>query len=312
MRLKVILMLKMKESLASCTLCPRQCGANRTKGELGYCSTDSEPLVASITIHKGEEPALSGSTGVCNVFFAHCNLSCCFCQNHQISRNSNHSSQWIRDYETIIQRIVEILDRGIKILGFVSPTHQVPQMVTIIEMLNQIGYKPRVVYNSNGYDSPEVLRMLYDYVDIYLPDIKYFDDELAVKYSHAPSYFSIATKALKEMIWQKGTSLQLDDEGIVEQGVIVRHLVLPGHSADSMRILREISEISNNLTISLMSQFHPSNDSLNCIDRSVTKREYEVVVSELKRMGFHRGWVQNMGSNTYYLPNFEKKNPFND
>lgn len=185
-------------------------------------------------------------------------------------------------------------------------------MVTIIEMLNQIGYKPRVVYNSNGYDSPEVLRMLYDYVDIYLPDIKYFDDELAVKYSHAPSYFSIATKALKEMIWQKGTSLQLDDEGIVEQGVIVRHLVLPGHSADSMRILREISEISNNLTISLMSQFHPSNDSLNCISRSVTKREYEVVVSELKRMGFHRGWVQNMGSNTYYLPNFEKKNPFND
>ncbi|MDD3567810.1 MAG: hypothetical protein PHT92_05350 [Bacteroidales bacterium] len=299
-------------ALTNCNMCPRQCGVNRTKGELGYCNTGSKPLVASITIHKGEEPALSGSRGICNVFFAHCNLSCCFCQNHQISRNTKQSDQWLSDYEVITQRIIEILDQGITILGFVSPTHQIPQMVIIIEKLNLLGYRPRIVYNTNCYDSPNTLRLISDYVDIYLPDIKYIDNALASKYSDAPSYSYHAVKALREMLWQKGTSLTIDKNGIVEQGVIVRHLVLPGHTTDSIRVIRELNEISNRITISLMSQFTPSSDESNCISRTLTPKEYETVIKEMESLGFHRGWIQNMESNSYYLPNFSKKNPFKE
>lgn len=269
-------------------------------------------MVASITIHKGEEPALSGSRGICNVFFAHCNLSCCFCQNHQISRNTKQSDQWLSDYEVITQRIIEILDQGITILGFVSPTHQIPQMVIIIEKLNLLGYRPRIVYNTNCYDSPNTLRLISDYVDIYLPDIKYIDNALASKYSDAPSYSYHAVKALREMLWQKGTSLTIDKNGIVEQGVIVRHLVLPGHTTDSIRVIRELNEISNRITISLMSQFTPSSDESNCISRTLTPKEYETVIKEMESLGFHRGWIQNMESNSYYLPNFSKKNPFKE
>jgi putative pyruvate formate lyase activating enzyme len=142
--------------LSKCNLCPRNCKVNRFTGDLGYCNLDASPLVSSITVHKGEEPIISGHEGICNVFFAHCNLSCVYCQNYQISRNYLYDDQWINDYEVILKKIIKILDQGINIIGFVSPTHQVIQMLEIINRLNQRGYNPVVLYNTNSYDNPDV------------------------------------------------------------------------------------------------------------------------------------------------------------
>lgn len=301
-----------KTELAACRICPRECGVNRLAGELGYCKTGAEPLVASITLHRGEEPVLSGNRGVCNVFFSHCNLRCDFCQNYQISRNASNDSDWITDYNEINLKIREILDTGVKTLGFVSPSHQVPQMIQIISTLRQQGYSPIVVYNTNGYDSVKTIRRLSDWVDVYLPDIKYFDNKLASKYSDAKNYFAIAINALKEMIWQKGTSIPTDDNGIAESGVIVRHMVLPGHAADSIKILQELSELSINLTISLMSQYQPLVCNYAELNRTLKADEYNVVVRAMHSLGFYRGWTQAPSSKDYYLPNFSEKNPFSD
>ena len=297
--------------LYSCNMCPRACGANRLQGELGYCKTNANPLVASITIHKGEEPILTDKKGICNVFFAHCNLACKYCQNHQISRSSKFSPNWISDYQIIIQQITKILDEGVNCLGFVSPTHQIPQMVNIIELLNQKGYKPTVVYNSNGYDNPKILRKIASLVDIYLPDIKYYNDNIAKQYSDVDRYFEYAISSLKEMVWQKGTSLQTTSEGIAESGVIVRHLILPNHADDSNNILKYLAHnISINLTISLMSQYFPINTKLNSLNRTITEDEYNNVKNTMEKLGFFRGWTQEFSSNSNYLPDFDQKMPF--
>lgn len=304
-------MKNLDELLNNCNLCPRKCGVNRLEGQLGYCKTNANPLVASITIHKGEEPVLTGSKGICNVFFAHCNLACSYCQNYQISRNSISISNWISDFQIIVHQIIEILDQGINSLGFVSPTHQIPQMVTIIEMLNQRGYNPIIVYNSNGYDNPSVLREIADIVNIYLPDIKYFSNDLGKQYSDVNDYFSSAMISLKEMVWQKGTSLLIDEDGAAESGVILRHLILPNHTDDSKKILSYLAtNISANLTISLMSQYYPINSNLNKLNRTITEEEYNEVKNTMGNLGFFRGWTQEFNSNNHYLPNFSSKTPF--
>lgn len=300
-------------TLNNCNLCPRECEVNRTQNELGFCKVGSQPLVASITLHRGEEPVISGKNGICNVFFAHCNLACIFCQNHPISKNSSFQSEWISDYDIIISQIIAILKSGTNMLGFVSPTHQIPQMVTIINKLKDMGYSPRIVYNTNCFENPHILRELSQIVDIYLPDIKYFDNYLGEKYSCAPNYFTTAIKALEEMIWQKGTSILIDDEGTIESGVVLRHLVLPGHSADSIKIFEYLAHnISSNITISLMSQYHPVGELPHPLNRTVTTKEYMNVVRKVEDFGFHRGWIQDIDSNSHYLPNFSSDTPFVD
>jgi putative pyruvate formate lyase activating enzyme len=302
-----------ERSIKQCNLCPRKCLTNRYDGELGYCKVGADPLVASITIHRGEEPVISGTKGICNIFFAHCNLVCSFCQNFQISRNNSLQSNWIGSYSLIVDLIIDILENGIDIIGFVSPTHQVYQMVKIIDDLHQRGYHPTVVYNTNCYDNPELLRELDGIVDVYLPDIKYYDDNLAKKYSDAPEYFNIAMAALKEMIWQKGTSIRLKDNGLIESGVILRHLVLPGLCNDSINIFNELEKrISNSITISLMSQYYPVNTNIpdKSFQRKVGKNEFESVIKTIEKLGFIRGWIQDLSSSNYYLPNFLTDTPF--
>ncbi len=300
--------------LTSCNLCPRGCGANRLIGELGYCKIDSKPVVASIVLHRGEEPVISGDKGICNVFFAHCNLTCIYCQNNQISRNSHCDKDWLTDYDDILESITRILNQGINILGFVSPTHQVAQMLEILNRLSEQGYNPRIVYNTNSYDNPLVLRELNGIIDVYLPDIKYFSNELAKRYSDADNYFNYALKTLREMIWQKGTSLVIDRDGLIESGVIVRHLILPGHVDDSKIVFEHLaSEFGAQLTISLLSQYHPNRDALTSngrINRVITASEYNDVVNKLNELGFYRGWLQDLDSNNQYLPDFSKEEPF--
>jgi len=257
---------------------------------------------------------LSGTKGICNVFFAHCNMQCIYCQNHQISRNELFDNSWAMSIDRAVEKVIQQLDCGIRLLGFVSPSHQVCQMVEIIDRLNRKGYRPTIVYNSNGYDKVETLKELEGIVDVYLPDFKYHSDQLGQKYSSTPNYFGVATKALREMYRQKGNVLILGEDNLAESGIIVRHLVLPGHANDSIKVLENIAvEVSGNLHISLMSQYYPtaSTEGFWPLNRQLQPEEYNMVVKRYQELGF-RGWIQRMDSSGYYTPDFSKRIPFND
>lgn len=224
------------------------------------------------------------------------------------------SNKWLTNTSIIVDEIKRILETGISMLGFVSPSHQVAQMVEIINALNKSGYKPIIVYNSNGYDKVETLKKLEGIVDVYLPDLKYYNSNLAFRYSGVSDYFQVASNAIKEMYRQKGSSLILNNEGLVEFGLIIRHLVLPGYADDSINLLNFLAdEVSPKLHVSLMSQYYPPAElSLPAeLNQHVGINEYKKVVDVLENHGF-RGWVQDIESNQYYRPDFESSNPFTD
>lgn len=299
----------------SCAMCPRQCGVDRSAGATGYCRMDDGFGVASITLHRGEEPVLSGSRGICNVFFGHCNLRCLYCQNVQISRNETRVQYGDWSLAQVVDRIGAILDAGVERLGFVSPSHMVLQMVAVVEALHRRGYQPVVVYNTNGYDRAEILRELEGVVDVYLPDYKYSDPHLAALWSGAADYPEVAGAALKEMYRQKGNILHLDDDGLVQRGMIVRHLVLPGAVANSLGALRFVAySLSNRLTLSLMSQYQPTAQvaGVDSLGRNLFPSEYSQVVAEMDRLGFENGWVQEFASAGHYNPDFAADSPFGE
>jgi putative pyruvate formate lyase activating enzyme len=299
--------------LEKCILCPRECRVNRFKGGTGYCKTDAGLNIASICLHKGEEPVISGKEGICNVFFSGCNLHCIYCQNHEISQCSSNSKNASLDLGEVLDTIIRFLDGGIPAVGFVSPSHVAPQVKLIIKGLNDRGYKPITVYNTNSYDKFETIRSLDGLIDIYLPDYKYVTSELADKYSDAPDYPEIAFKAIKEMYYQKGSRLSINDNGRADNGMLIRHLVLPGHADESKRVLQTIAEeLSPGIHLSLMSQYHPTPAVRNhpILNRTLYKAEYDSVVAEMENLGFRNGWIQEMDSNQNYLPDFSKENPF--
>lgn len=296
----------------ACKCCPHKCGVDRVSGQLGVCKTNDQPLVANVFLHKGEEPIISGEKGICNVFFAHCNLQCIYCQNYQISQNIVIKEGWMKSVGEVVDEIVSILKTGVKLLGFVSPSHQIKQMLEIIEELHHRGLKPVIVYNSNGFDSVDTLKVLDGIVDVYLPDFKYFSNDLAYKYSGVNNYLEVATNALKEMYRQKGSVIILDDYGLIESGVIVRHLVLPGHYVDSIKVLEHIAnEVSPFLHISLMSQYYPIPNVFmhNSLGKELSVDEYSFVVEKIEDIGF-KGWIQELESSKVYRPDFDRKKPF--
>jgi putative pyruvate formate lyase activating enzyme len=299
--------------LENCTLCPRECKANRFEGGSGYCGTDAGMNIASICVHRGEEPVISGKDGICNIFFAGCNLHCIFCQNHEISRGQSVVSSAITYINDTIDRVEKMLLEGITSVGFVSPSHVVPQVKIIIKGLNSRGYNPITVYNTNGYDKFETIRSLSGMIDVYLPDYKYVSKEIASEYSDAPDYPEIALKAIKEMYYQKGSSLSVDENGRADNGLLIRHLVLPGHAEESKKVLHSIAEeLSPGVHLSLMSQYHPTPQVRHhtVLNRTLYKAEYEDVVKTMESLGFRNGWVQDMDSNINYRPDFSKRNPF--
>jgi len=299
--------------LTNCELCPRRCRADRTNGRLGYCRTDVSLCISSVVKHSGEEPVISGTRGICNVFFAHCNLQCRFCQNHQISRNEHDLGPWRRELPDVVGHIERLLDKGAHGVGFVSPSHMIPQMKSIINALTDRGRRPVYVYNSNGYDCPRALASLEGLIDIFLPDFKYADEQLARLYSDAPEYPEVALAAVKEMFRQTGPDLALDDHGVARSGLIIRHLVLPGQVANSKGVLRLIAdEISTDVHLSLMAQYYPTSAVKNDpnLGRRLTVEEYDDVLEEFDRLGFHRGWTQQLSSAEHYRPDFESETPF--
>jgi len=304
----------LSKSLRHCTLCPRECGVDRTKGEKGYCRLDDKIYISSICIHKGEEPPVSGEKGICNVFFSHCNMQCVYCQNHQISDNSSPADKYRMTLESAVNKISAILDTGVPALGFVSPTHQIPQMLAIIDKLNRRSYKPVIVYNSNGYDKAETLKELEGIVDVYLPDFKYSDPVLSKEFSDASDYPRIALKAIKEMYRQKGPSVIIDSSGYAKSGLIIRHLVLPGTVENSIAVLKMIAEeISPEVHISLMSQYYPPKHfDRRELNEMINADDYRRVTDEMEKLGLENGWLQEYGSSDNYRPDFDKDHPFED
>ncbi len=299
--------------LEHCTVCPRECRADRFSGGTGYCRTDAGFNVASICIHNGEEPSISGVKGICNVFFSGCNLHCIYCQNHEISQPDSVLCNSESDMAVIIDRIEAILAGGIGSVGFVSPSHMVPQVKAIIRQLNSRGLTPVMVYNTNSYDKVETIRSLEGLIDVYLPDYKYVTSELASVLSGAADYPEVALRAIKEMYFQKGSRLILDDNGVAENGMLIRHLVLPGQAEESKKVLRSIAEeLSPGVNISLMSQYHPIAAVGNhpFLNRPVYREEYDSVVKTMEELGFRNGWIQDMDSNLNYRPDFKKDHPF--
>lgn len=301
-----------ENELENCSICPRNCKVNRLKGELGYCKLNADFNISSICIHKGEEPVISGEKGICNVFFSHCNLQCIYCQNYQISNNKFSTNKTLT-IEEITTCIIKILKTGINILGFVSPSHNAPQVKEIIFALKNKGYKPICVWNSNGYDKVETLKSLENFIDVYLPDFKYINNSDALEFSDAKNYPEIALNAIKEMFFQKGKKIFLDDNGIIEKGVIIRHLVLPGKINESIALLKLLSdEFGTNITISLMSQYYPTENVKNhtVLKNQLINSEYKKVVEAMHKIGFYNGWTQESESNLSYIPDFNKEEPF--
>jgi putative pyruvate formate lyase activating enzyme len=301
------------QALRACALCPRRCGADRVAGRLGYCRSGAQFGIGSICVHRGEEPVLVGAKGICNVFFTRCNLQCVYCQNYQISRNTGEIEEHLLDLPGVLARIERSLDAGVRRVGFVSPSHCIPQMMQIIRALEGRRPRPVFVYNTNAYDRVETLRALDGVIDVYLPDLKYMDSALAARLSDAPDYPAVAAAALREIFRQKGSRIGLDAAGGIESGLILRHLVLPGHVENSLECLRFIAgELSAGVHLSLLAQYRPLPSLAGDAElgRSLRREEYDAVLAELDRLGFYRGWTQEPASVEFYSPDFQREHPF--
>ncbi len=274
----------------NCNLCGFKCNVNRTE-RFGVCKCGTLPKLALVSEHFWEESCISGTKGSGTIFFSGCNLSCIFCQNYEIS--ANHFGK-----EVSIERLSEIMieqqARGVHNINLVSPTPYVPAIIEAIKIARSKGFNLPIVYNTNGYDSVETIKALDGYVDVYLPDLKYYDNELAIKYSKAPNYFEIATKAILEMERQVGKP-KFNEEGIMTSGLIVRHLVLPGNITQTKKILEWIkNNLSKEIYVSIMAQYFPTykakEDKL--LNRKLTRKEYEIVLEITK--DFKNGFIQEL------------------
>ncbi len=300
------------EIIKDCTLCPRECRVDRTKDKHGFCRTGLLPVVSSYCPHHGEEPVLSGTRGSGTIFFGYCNLSCVFCQNHQISQPVSTLKRQEASFERLADVMLELQDLGCHNINFVSPSHVTAQIVRAIEIAASKGLNIPLVYNSNGYDSLETLKLLDGIIDIYLPDIKYGNDNTAFRYSKCTDYVSHSMSAILEMKRQVG-HLILDDHGIAKKGLIIRHLVLPNGLSDSDECLRFISEeVGAQTFISAMSQYFPANKAFKhpLLARPIRESEYEKVLGWLEKFGLDNGWMQQYSSRDYYCPDFEREQPF--
>ncbi len=306
-------LLETLQVLRDCNICPRECGTNKFFLNSGYCAGRASFNIASICKHQGEEPVISGSKGICNIFFSGCNLQCVYCQNFQISSNKRDSSQYIKDIKEIIFSIINLLDEGCHAVGFVSPSHNIPQMIIIINLLKRMGRNPVFVMNTNAYDKVDTIIKLENLIDVFLPDFKYMDDILAKELSDVSDYSETAGNAIKEMYRQKGKHLKINGRGEAESGLIIRHLVLPSFVENSIAVLRYIAkEISTDVHISLMSQYNPTTNisSHQDIKRKLNREEYDRIVEEMHILGFENGWVQDLDSAENYNPDFNKEEPF--
>lgn len=288
----------MKEYI--CTACPRNCNVLRGETGKGFCGMGAEPLIARAAPHYDEEPVISGTKGAGAIFFSGCALRCKFCQNYPISHQGYGKKVSV---ERLREIYFELIDQGVHNINLVNPTHFAEAIIESLEG----GLPVPVVWNTGGYEKVETLKRLEGRVQVYLPDLKYIDEASGRRYSGAGNYFEYAGPALKEMLRQTGP-VELDDDGIIRRGTIIRHLILPGRAEESMRILDWVSENMPGAWISLMAQYLPFGDvqGLDELDRRLTEEEYESVVDHLMDLGLEDGFVQELSSSDEkYIPSFD-------
>ena len=300
--------------LTSCDICPRECGVNRLEGERGFCHSAYLPVVSAVCAHLGEEPVISGSKGSGTIFFGNCNMRCVYCQNHQISQDWAGQQSREMDFHTLAERMLFLQDElRCHNINFVSPSHFVPQLVRAVLEAVPMGLRLPLVYNTSGYDSIKSLRELDGIISIYLPDLRYSSDKWGKKFSQAPDYVVHARAAIQEMYRQVG-DLVLDEAGLAERGLIVRHLVLPNGLAGSEESLTWLAkEVSPVVTVSIMAQYYPAHRAprIPSLSRTLSSSEYSEVVELIGRLGLENGWLQEMGASENYLPDFKREDyPF--
>jgi putative pyruvate formate lyase activating enzyme len=311
---------ELERLLERCTVCPRDCFNNRLNDEIAACYSGRLPIVSSYTAHFGEEPPLVGQKGAGNIFFGNCNLRCVYCQNYQISQTHKQQLQNEITHERLAEMMLELTARGCHNINFVSPTHFAPQMARGILIAAEHGLDLPIVYNTNAYDSVEVLRLLEGIVDVYLPDLKYADNDSGYQYSKVSGYKDYSRLALKEMYRQTGAELVFDERGLLKRGLVIRLLVLPNDIAsvsESIEWIRD--ELSPRCTISLMAQYYPThqaetNQRYMLLSRRIRESEWMKAVSSLELMNAEEGWVQEFdGASFYYRPDFsDADKPFRD
>lgn len=282
----------------NCTLCPRQCGVNRSTGERGFCQMPAEPKLARAMLHYGEEPVISGTKGTGAVFFSGCTLRCSFCQNAEISVGGCGVPVSPEHLREIFERLIA---QGAETIDLVTPTHFLPSILPALTPKLSVP----VVMNCGGYERVETLRALEGKIDVYLPDLKYADNTLAAKLSRAPDYFETATAAILEMYRQTGGVVI--ENGILRRGVLIRHLVLPGHLENTLRVIEWVAETfpKKDVLFSLMSQYVPMGNQVPPLDRTLTQEEYDGAVSWMELCGVTNGYTQEFSSATMeLLPEF--------
>jgi len=301
------------QGLARCACCPRRCRVNRLEEKTGFCGIGGGIRVSHIGLHFGEEPPISGKNGSGTVFFAGCNLRCLFCQNFQISQEFQDVWTWIMTVDDLADALLRLQDEGAHNVNFVSPSHMILQMADAIVAARSRGFSLPVVYNSGGYDSVEALRAVRGLVDIYLPDLKYLDNELGQRFSSVADYANVAPEVLREMFDQVGL-LEEDDDGIAQRGLLVRHLVLPGFLDNSRACLRFLAGLSSEISVSLMSQYAPRHRAVGHpeLGRPLACKEYEAMVAYAMDLGLENAFIQELDSQGHYVPDFEREEPFGE
>lgn len=295
----------MLEELRQCGVCPFRCKVNRLEGKIGKCGCNDKIKIALASLHYYEEPCISGKNGSGTVFFSNCNLNCLFCQNYKISQEG-------KGREVSIEELADIFlnqqKNGANNINLVTPTMYAYQIIEALKIAKSKGLIIPVIYNTNGYENVETIKALKGYIDVYLPDLKYYSNEIAKKYSKIDNYFETAISAIKEMQKQVGNPI-FNEEGIIQKGVLIRHLILPHHLLNTKNILKYVKEnFDENTYISIMAQYFPTykakEDKL--INRKLTKKEYKEIENYLYLLNLKNGYIQELGEHEEeYVPNFD-------
>ena len=277
--------------LKNCTLCPRKCGVDRTNG-IGFCGASDKVKIARCALHFWEEPCISGKNGSGTVFFSHCTMQCVFCQNYEISHLGNGKYVTVKE---LADCFLSLEKDGAHNINLVTPTQYVPQIIEAVTIAKEKGLNIPIIYNSSGYENPETIKVLGDIIDVYLPDLKYFGDKYAIRYSSAKNYFKTASQAIEEMYAQVGKCV-FDSGGMIKKGVIVRHLLLPNLLFDSKKILDYLySTFGDNIFISIMSQYTPISENLTAfpeIDKKISEKYYNSLIDYAVNLGIKNAYIQ--------------------
>jgi len=295
----------MMETLENCNLCPRNCGVNRLNGAVGFCGAGKDIKLARVSLHHYEEPCISGKNGSGTVFFSNCSLRCVFCQNHQISQEGFGTEVTIKRLAEIF---LELQNNKAHNINLVTPAHYVPQIISALKLSKKSGLTLPIIYNSSGYENLETLKMLKGYIDVYVPDLKYFKNKYAIKYSNAKDYFHYARIAIEEMFSQVGT-VKFNNSDLIIKGVIIRHLMLPSLLFDSKKIIDYISQtFGDKVFVSIMNQYTPMFKASKYpeLDKPLNPDHYDALIQYALSKGITNGFIQDTGSSSKeFIPDFD-------